>query len=73
MQVNLGNDEKLGITKVDEGRRGSTWMNADETGIMMNDDGFYGIPRIGWNDQGGPGSIWRNADKSGGMTNNDEF
>ena len=57
MQMNLGNDEKLGITKVDKGRRGSTWMNADETGEMMNNDEFYGIPRIGWNDQGGRGSI----------------
>ena len=40
MQINLGNNEKLGIMKVDEGRRGSIWMNADETGEMMNDDGF---------------------------------
>ena len=57
MQMNLRNDEKWGITKVDEGRRGSIGMNADETGEMMNNDEFYGIPRIGWNDQGGRGSI----------------
>ena len=63
MQMNLGNDEKLGIMKVDEGRRGSIWMNAYKSEGMTND---YDLKEI----RGSAGTTREDVGRSGGMQMN---